>query len=111
MLNIDNILENVDLELLGQIKTMQEKLKKKLAQVEVTGEAGGGLITIHGTAQGKVTNIHIDDSLLAEQTSKTLTDLLVAAFNNMHQKAIAEAEQFKKKESMSMIPDWLNEGN
>ena len=107
MLDIQNILKNIDSGLLDEIENMQENLHKQLGEIPVMGEAGGGLIRVHGTAQGNATKVEIDESLMSRSSKKTLEDLLVAAFNVKEKKATKAANDFKKQETMSAIPDLL----
>ena len=55
--------------LLQQAQKMQDKMQQaqaELADLEVQGEAGGGLVRITMTGQNEVRRISIDDALIAE---------------------------------------------
>jgi DNA-binding YbaB/EbfC family protein len=58
-----------------------QKAQAELAQVEVQGEAGGGLVRIRMTCNQQVRGIAIDPSLLVGDRDM-LEDVLVAAFND-----------------------------
>ncbi len=70
--------------LMKQAQNMQEKVKKiqdEIAQAEVTGESGAGLIKVTMTGHHDVKNIEIDDGLLEEE-KEVLEDLIAAAVND-----------------------------
>ncbi|PCJ45730.1 MAG: YbaB/EbfC family nucleoid-associated protein [Gammaproteobacteria bacterium] len=70
--------------LMQQAQEMQEKMKKAqedLANLEVTGEAGAGLVKITMTGRHDVRRVNIDASLLSED-KEMLEDLVAAAMND-----------------------------
>ena len=69
--------------LLQQAQKMQQEMQKAqddLAKLEVTGTAGGGLVTVNMTGLYAVRRIHIDPSLMDDQ--EMLEDIVTAAFND-----------------------------
>ena len=77
--------------LMKQAQAMQENLKKaqeELAQIEVEGQSGAGLVKITMTCKHDVRRVSIDPSLLAEDKDM-LEDLVAAAFND----AVRRAEE------------------
>jgi DNA-binding YbaB/EbfC family protein len=71
-------------QLMKQAQKMQaqvEKAQEELANLEVTGEAGGGLVRITMTGRHEVRGVQIDTSLLTDDRDM-LEDVLVAAFND-----------------------------
>lgn len=86
--------------LLKQAQKMQEKMQQapvRLAQEEVVGEAGGGMVKITMTGQHQVKRVEIDPSLMGDD-KEMLEDLLAAAINAATQR-IAE----KVKENMAEL--------
>jgi DNA-binding YbaB/EbfC family protein len=76
--------------LMKQAQQMQENLKKaqeELANIEVEGQSGAGLVKATITCKFKVKKIAIDPSLLTEDKDM-LEDLVIAAMND----AVAKAE-------------------
>lgn len=74
--------------LMKQAQKMQEdmaKAQEELAGMEVTGEAGGGLVSVVMTGKHAVSKVSIDPSLL-EDDRDMLEDLLTAAMNDAVQK-------------------------
>ncbi len=75
--------------LMKQAQAMQESVKKaqdELAFVEVTADAGAGLVKVTMTCKHEVKRIEIDPSLLADDKDM-LEDLVAAAFNAALRKA------------------------
>jgi len=69
--------------LMKQAQQMQSNLAKaqeELAQTEVEGEAGAGLVKITMTCSHEVRRISIDESVLDDK--EMLEDLITAAFND-----------------------------
>ena len=86
--------------LMQQAQKMQEDLKKaqeELAQMQVLGESGGGLVTIVMTGKREARKVTIDDSLLGDDKDM-LEDLVAAAIND----AVNKVGKMKK-EKMSDI--------
>ena len=70
--------------LMKQAQAMQENLKRaqeELAQVEVEGQSGAGLVKVVMTCKHDVKRVSIDPSLLADDKDM-LEDLVAAAFND-----------------------------
>lgn len=74
-------------KMMKQAQEMQFKLQEvqeKLKDIEVHGDAGGGLVKVTMTCDGKVRKVDIDDSLM-ESDKETLEDLIAAAVNNANE--------------------------
>ena len=70
--------------IMKQAQAMQENLKKaqeELAQIEVTGGAGGGLVEVTMTCRHDIRRVSIDDSLIGDE-KEVLEDLVAAAVND-----------------------------
>lgn len=87
--------------LLQQAQKMQEQLfaaQEELAQAEVEGSAGNGLVKAVVNGQGEVVEIVIDPKLIdagdPAETAETVADLLVAAIREATRTA-AELQQEK----------------
>ena len=81
--------------LMKQAQQMQDNLKKaqeELAQTEVEGQAGGGLVRIVMTCRHDVKRVSIDPSLLGEDRDM-LEDLVAAAFNDAIRRAEATSNE------------------
>ncbi|WP_042268694.1 YbaB/EbfC family nucleoid-associated protein [Paraburkholderia heleia] len=81
--------------LMKQAQQMQENMKKmqeQLAQIEVEGQAGAGLVKVTMTCRNDVRRVSIDPSLLADD-KEMLEDLVAAAFNDAVRKAEATSQE------------------
>lgn len=71
-------------QLMKQAQKMQSEMQKaqdELAETEVVGEAGGGLVKITMTCQREVKNLAIDPDLIGDDRDM-LEDVITAAFND-----------------------------
>ena len=69
--------------LMQQAQKMQQEMQKaqeELANLEVTGEAGGGLVKVTMTGRHAVKRVEIDPSLLDDK--EMLEDIVTAAIND-----------------------------
>lgn len=81
--------------IMKQAQMMQENLRRaqeELAKVEVTGSAGGGLVSIVMTCRHDVKRVSIDPSLLQDD-KEVLEDLVAAAMNDAVRKAEEVTQQ------------------
>lgn len=70
--------------IMQQAQEMQENFQKaqaELAEMEVSGESGGGLVKIVMTGKRQVRSVKIDESLVGDDRDM-LEDLVAAAFND-----------------------------
>lgn len=70
--------------LMKQAQQMQENMRKmqeQLAQTEVEGQAGAGMVKVTMTCRHDVRRVEIDPSLLSEDKDM-LEDLVAAAMND-----------------------------
>lgn len=92
-------------DLMKQAQEMQERLQKmqeELANTEVTGESGAGMVKVLMTGRHDVRRVQIDDSLLSED-KEVLEDLLAAAVND----AVRRVEQ-NNKDKMGGLASGIN---
>jgi DNA-binding YbaB/EbfC family protein len=64
-----------------QMQADMARAQEELEALEVTGEAGAGLVSLRMTCRHQVREIKIDDALLGEDKDM-LEDVLAAAFND-----------------------------
>ncbi len=70
--------------LMKQAQKMQadmQKAQEEMANIEVTGQSGGGLVKVTMTCKHDVKRIEIDDSLVGDDKDM-LEDLVAAAMND-----------------------------
>ena len=90
--------------LMKQAQQMQENMKKaqeQLAQIEVEGESGAGMVKVVMTCSHAVRRVSIDASVMDDK--EMLEDLIAAAFND----AVRRGEQLTQ-ERMSGFTAGLN---
>lgn len=71
-------------KIMQQAQKMQadmEQAKEELAKVEVTGQSGGGMVSVVMNGRHDVMRVSLDDSLMQEE-KEILEDLLAAAVND-----------------------------
>jgi DNA-binding YbaB/EbfC family protein len=85
--------------LMKQAQAMQEKLQEaqaRLAETEVEGAAGAGMVKLALKGSGALTRIAIDPQLLTPSEAEVLADLIVAAHADAKAKLdAAQAEAMK----------------
>lgn len=81
--------------LMKQAQKMQEdmqKVQEELANAEVVGESGAGLVKVMMTGRHDVKRVDIDPSLL-EEDKEMLEDLLAAAVNDAVRKVETNSKE------------------
>lgn len=81
-------------QLMQQAQRMQDELKRaqeEIARIEVTGESGGGVVSVVMNGRHEVRRVTIDRKLFADDPEMT-EDLIAAAFNDAVNK-VGEASQ------------------
>jgi len=82
-------------QLMKQAQRMQAQMaeaQQALSNLEVQGEAGGGLVRLTMTCRHEVRDIRIDDSLLGDDRDM-LEDIIVAAFNDAVRKVESTVQE------------------
>jgi len=93
-------------KMMQQAKKMQENMKQmqeEMAAVEVTGEAGGGMVKVLMSGDQVVRRIDIDPSVWEEQDKGLIEDLVAAAVNQASQK-VSEMQKQKQQGLMAGMP-------
>ena len=84
-------------DMMKQVQAMQERmagLQAKLEQASVTGQSGGGLVTVTLNGKGGMTGVMVDAALLKPEEKDIVEDLIVAA----HADAKAKSEAMMAEE-------------
>ncbi|MDF2764433.1 MAG: uncharacterized protein K0S81_1427 [Rhodospirillales bacterium] len=93
-------------QMLKQAQAMQARmaeLQAQLEQVEMSGAAGGGMVSVTVNGKGEARQVKIDPSLADPEEIEVLEDLIVAAFNDAKSKVEAHVSQ-----EMSKLTGGLN---
>ena len=85
-----------------QMQRQLEQAQEQLASMEVTGEAGGGMVKVVMTGRHDVRRVEIDPALMGDDR-EMLEDLLAAAVND----AVRKVES-TTQEKMSGLTSGLN---
>ncbi|UOZ08531.1 YbaB/EbfC family nucleoid-associated protein [Amycolatopsis sp. WQ 127309] len=83
-------------QLMQQAQQMQQKLveaQEELANTEVTGSAGGGLVTATVSGDSQLKSLQIDPKVVDPDDVETLSDLIVAAVRDASASAQKLTEQ------------------
>jgi DNA-binding YbaB/EbfC family protein len=78
-----------------QAQRMQENLKRaqeEIAKIEVTGQAGGGMVSVTMSGRHEVRRVAIDRKIMAEDPEMA-EDLIAAAFNDAVNKVAAVSQE------------------
>jgi len=82
-------------QLMQQAQRMQEDMKRaqeEIAKLEVTGSAGGGLVSVVMTGEHTVRRVQIDRQTFADDPEMA-EDLVVAAVNDAVNKVAAASKE------------------
>jgi len=82
-------------QLMQQAQRMQEDLKRaqdEIAKLEVTGQSGGGIVSVTMTGRHEVRRVAIDRKILADDPEMA-EDLVAAAFNDAVNKVAAASQE------------------
>jgi DNA-binding YbaB/EbfC family protein len=69
-------------QMMKQAQQMQQKvaeMQEQLAQAEVTGSSGGGMVQVTMNGKGEMKSVKIESSLVDPNDVEVLEDLIVAA--------------------------------
>lgn len=97
MFNMDDIMKQAQ-----AMQAKMQKMQEELADIEVVGEAGAGLVKVTMSGRNDVRRVDIDSSVLSEDKA-FLEDLVAAAVND----AVRRVEE-AKTQKMSGLTAGLN---
>ena len=83
-------------QLLAQAQQMQQKLleaQQQLANAEVHGQAGGGLVKVVVKGSGEVVGVTIDPQVVNPDDIETLQDLIVGAMRDASKQVTRMAQE------------------
>lgn len=81
--------------LMRQAQQVQENMQKaqaELAEIEVTGESGAGMVKVTLNGRHEAKKLYIEPKLLGEDKDM-LEDLLIAAFNDAVRRIAARVQE------------------
>ncbi|HKY99076.1 MAG TPA: YbaB/EbfC family nucleoid-associated protein [Gemmatimonadaceae bacterium] len=87
-------------KILEQAQQMQgrlEQVQAELANMSVTGTAGGGMVTVDADGKGQITKVRVDPSIVSASDVEMLEDLILVALRDAQQKSTDLAKQEMSK--------------
>ena len=97
--------DNMD-GMMAKLQEAQQKIEEaraSLNNITVTGESGGGKVTVTATANREIRSIQIDEELYNDK--EALEDFLVIALNNTLEKAHEINERILSDAAKDGMPD------
>ena len=84
------------------------ELQEQLAQIEVMGESGGGLVKAYASAKGELKRLDIDPTILVASEKEVVEDLIVAAIRDATERGTQrmQAEMANMAQAMGLPPDF-----
>jgi nucleoid-associated protein EbfC len=83
---------------LQNLQTRMTEMQDRMAQIRVTGSAGGGMVTIEMTGALSVTRVSVAREVVNPEDVEMLQDLILAAFSD----ALARVKERMKDEATGM---------
>ena len=83
-------------DIMKQAQALQQKVadaKARLAETEVDGTAGGGMVTVTLKNVGELIRLKVDESLLKPEEGEILADLIIAAHADARRKLEAKQQE------------------
>ena len=93
-------------DLMGNLQGMQAKVQAELAELEVKGDAGNGMVVVTATADKQIRNISINPEVVNASDIEELEDLLLIAMN----RALDEAEKVASSKMQGMMSGMMPPG-
>lgn len=88
MKNLGNMLKEAQ-----KLQSQMAEMQAKLAETEVSGSAGGGMVAVTLNGKGEMRKVKIDPTLADPAETEILEDLIVAAFNDAKVKVEAQVQE------------------
>jgi DNA-binding YbaB/EbfC family protein len=98
MKNLGNMMKQAQ-----QLQAKMGEMQAKLAEAEMEGQSGGGMVRVSVNGKGDLKKIKIDPKLMTPDDCEMLEDLIVAAFNDAKTKVEAHLQ-----DEMSKLTGGLN---
>ena len=80
----------------GAMQAKMQEMQERLAGLEATGEAGGGMVKVILNGKGYAGGVAIERSLLKEDEAEILEDLIAAAINDAKAKLESQTQEQMK---------------
>ncbi|MDJ0895118.1 MAG: YbaB/EbfC family nucleoid-associated protein [Alphaproteobacteria bacterium] len=87
MMNLGNMMKAAQ-----KMQTKMAELQEQLADLEITGQSAGGMVTAMVNGKNELRRLKIDPSLIDRDDAEVLEDLIVAAVNDARLKVEQEVQ-------------------
>ena len=87
MANFGNMMKQAE-----ALQRNMQKAQEEIAQLEVTGESGGGMVKVTMTGKHEVKRVQIEPAVIGEDR-EMLEDLVAAAINDAVRRVESESQQ------------------
>ncbi len=88
MKNIGNMLKQAQ-----QMQSKMQEMQEKLSELEIDGQAGGGMVQVTLNGRGEMKAVKLDKSIVDPEEIDVLEDLLVAAYGDAKAKVEAKISE------------------
>jgi DNA-binding YbaB/EbfC family protein len=89
-----------------QMQSKMQEMQEQLTRLEMTGEAGAGLVRVTLNGKGELRSVTIDPKVVDPSDTEMLQDLIVAAHRSAREKvdAASQAEMQKVTGGLQLPP-------
>jgi nucleoid-associated protein EbfC len=89
-----------------QMQSKMQEMQEQLTRLEMTGEAGAGLVRVTLNGKGELRSLTIDPKVVDPADTEMLQDLIVAAHRSAREKidAASQAEMQKVTGGLQLPP-------
>lgn len=92
MKNLGNLMKQAQ-----QMQSKMVEMQERLGEMEVSGSAGGGMVTVILNGKGEMKKLALDPSVVDPEDKEMLEDLIVAAHADAKKKAEAMMQDEMQK--------------
>ncbi|WP_258104747.1 YbaB/EbfC family nucleoid-associated protein [Marinoscillum sp. MHG1-6] len=96
------------MKMMGKLKEVQEKMRiaqEGLKDITAEGESGAGMVKATVNGQKELIDLQIDPSIINQDDSDMMKDLIIAATNKAIQTAEIKAKEHLRSATDGMMPN------
>ncbi len=100
-------MDNNMADLFGKVNEMQQRMKEaqeSLGQLEVSAEAGGGMVKVTANGKKEITAIKLEKDIIDPEDPDMLEDLIIAGVNKALQAAEHASKEKMQEVTRGMLP-------
>ena len=91
-----------------EMQTRMQQMQDALAEVEVTGQSGAGMVNVTLNGKGEMKRLKLDKSVVDPEDVEVIEDLIMAAFNDAKLKVVQHvADETQKLMGGMKLPPGL----